>query len=388
MLNADLIREFVSPEAPPGRLWIGPKAHALYGRGWSSLFEQAEVRVADPAGGEWVGPATLLLAAEDLVGPDRGSLLELRRRALPGRIVVVGGSDHKEVLLDAINVWHAFRLLPKSAPPAALLDALRKAHSALAVDVATEVCAQTLYEECRRVDSKLEELRATQDRLLHAERLATVGRIAGALRGQTEALYRTLEGFTSLKSRMRELHPLAEHLECAAEAINSFGRLLDDLLALTDARVATTERQNELLDCLVERATRLFRYDPMARARRIHINCRSGALVGVDRYRLDHVLLNLLRNAAQATREREQIEVRTSRDDREAVIEVEDRGRGMSQETLDQIFTPFFSTKGREGLGLGLRLAKTTIEGQGGTLECTSTPGQGTCFRIRLPVAG
>jgi len=59
----------------------------------------------------------------------------------------------------------------------------------------------------------------------------------------------------------------------------------------------------------------------------------------------------------------------------------------MDPRTLEQIYTPFFSTKGINGAGLGLRLSKSAVERHGGKLQCISTPGEGTCFRIRIPLA-
>jgi signal transduction histidine kinase len=81
------------------------------------------------------------------------------------------------------------------------------------------------------------------------------------------------------------------------------------------------------------------------------------------------------------------VALRTSRDGGYGVIEVQDNGCGMTQETLNNLFTPFFTTKGKEGMGLGLRLAKSMVETHGGTIHCDSVHGQGTRFEIRLPVA-
>jgi signal transduction histidine kinase len=53
-----------------------------------------------------------------------------------------------------------------------------------------------------------------------------------------------------------------------------------------------------------------------------------------------------------------------------------------------RIFSPFFTTKGQGGMGLGLRMSRAAVERQGGSLECTSQLGRGSRFRIRLPSAG
>jgi signal transduction histidine kinase len=109
-------------------------------------------------------------------------------------------------------------------------------------------------------------------------------------------------------------------------------------------------------------------------------------VVYADRNRLRHALLNLLRNAAQATTPTDCLRVRTRREGTVARIEVEDTGEGMAPETMNRIFTPFFTTKGTSGMGLGLRLALATIEAHGGALDFTSVLGQGSVFRVSLPV--
>ncbi len=109
--------------------------------------------------------------------------------------------------------------------------------------------------------------------------------------------------------------------------------------------------------------------------------------VRVDTCRVIHVMLNLLRNAAQATPANGRVRLRSWREAAFGVIAVEDNGCGMDEKVLANLFTPFFTTKGKEGMGLGLRLAKAMVESHGGTIECRSVFGQGTRFEIRLPIA-
>jgi signal transduction histidine kinase len=383
-----LVQEFVANQRAPLRLWLGPSARSLCERFLREHFQrQAEIQPV-PSAGELRGPAVLVLAAEDLRDVRREALLDVARHALPGRPVVVGGSNRKETLLDAINVWHAFRVLPADVPRKAIAEAVRAAHEAMSLDLAIELAARQLRDECRRLGCAVEELRATQERLMHAERLTTVGRIVGTLLAHAREPLNTLESFKTAHVGTPVDDVLAVELQCATEGIDGFATLLKDMLDLTENRPIKAELRPEPLDPLVERAVSLFTHDPLARGRDIVSICRSNATVLADRPRLVHVLLNLLRNAAQATELGDRIEVLTRREDLRGVIEVRDFGHGMTPEVLERIFTPFFTTKGRAGMGLGLRLSRTAIEANNGTLECTSEPGQGTCFAIRLSVVG
>jgi len=102
----------------------------------------------------------------------------------------------------------------------------------------------------------------------------------------------------------------------------------------------------------------------------------DGALLG-------QCLAKLIKNAVEAMPEGGRVTVRAAMNGPSVAISVEDTGIGMSEETLDQIFNPFFSTK--RGYGLGLPLVKKTIEDCGGWVEAVSKPGQGSKISLFIP---
>ena len=104
---------------------------------------------------------------------------------------------------------------------------------------------------------------------------------------------------------------------------------------------------------------------------------------------INQVILNLLSNAAQATKDGEGIiTVRTGmRDAAHVTVEVADNGSGIPADVLPKIFDPFFTTKGvGKGTGLGLSICYKIVENHGGKLEVQSKPGAGTRFTVVLPV--
>ena len=108
---------------------------------------------------------------------------------------------------------------------------------------------------------------------------------------------------------------------------------------------------------------------------------------------IEQVLLNLLKNAAQAMivnppDRPSRITLRLRRDHRYAVIEVEDNGPGMDETIRRRVFEPFFTTK-EPGIGTGLGLSVSYMiitQNHKGLIEVASTPGTGTCFTVRLPL--
>jgi signal transduction histidine kinase len=101
-------------------------------------------------------------------------------------------------------------------------------------------------------------------------------------------------------------------------------------------------------------------------------------------------LINIIENAMDAcqrsqTQKQPEIGFRVEVNHSSVLFEISDNGVGMDNETLARIFTPFFSSKGSEGTGLGLFVANTIVQQHGGAVDVTSASGRGTVFRVKLP---
>jgi signal transduction histidine kinase len=106
---------------------------------------------------------------------------------------------------------------------------------------------------------------------------------------------------------------------------------------------------------------------------------------------LQQVLLNLIMNGLEAMEETAPEDRRLviwlrHGSDSEVLVGVRDAGVGIATDQLDQLFTPFFTTKAG-GLGLGLAITRSIVEAHGGKLWAESNPGRGTTFWLTLPVA-
>jgi PAS domain S-box-containing protein len=114
-------------------------------------------------------------------------------------------------------------------------------------------------------------------------------------------------------------------------------------------------------------------------------------VVPCDPTQISQVILNLLVNAFQAIestkREGGRIAIRTERQHEELLVEIADNGCGVQPENLSRLFDPFFTTKEvGEGTGLGLSITHQLVTAHGGRIDVDSQPGQGSCFRVYLPL--
>jgi signal transduction histidine kinase len=131
-------------------------------------------------------------------------------------------------------------------------------------------------------------------------------------------------------------------------------------------------------------------FEPAARAGKIRLRCECATdpgVIEVDHERILQVLTNLVGNALKFTPENGEIVIRMDRRGDDVCISVADSGCGIPPELLDKVFERYFQAKDgqRRGLGLGLFISKSIVEGHGGKIWVESAAGQGCTFHIRLP---
>jgi signal transduction histidine kinase len=334
-----------------------------------------------------VGPAVLVVRPADLRGPHRDKLFDLAHASKPGRPILYGGTGNREVLMDAINTWRIFRVVPEGPRAVLLADAIRKAHEALELACSLELGAADLRRDTDKLEGALRDLRASQEKTRHAERLATLGRITKSLIPVIANHLDALQDFNALvagDSARRDAR-LEELLGYAFTGIRSLHAMLDEIRSYAESRPEAYQLVTAELDELVRHAVAFSRYDPQAGHCRIVTQMKAKARVEVDAFRIHQVIINLVRNAVQATPDGGEVTVRTGATEDQLLIQVENSGEPIPPEIQAHLFEPFFTTKGEAGMGLGLSMCRATVERHGGTITCSSGPGQPTCFTIRLP---
>ena len=109
--------------------------------------------------------------------------------------------------------------------------------------------------------------------------------------------------------------------------------------------------------------------------------------IEADPNQLEQVLLNLLKNALEATEGKGKILVSSGTRDGQVWFAVQDTGKGMAEDVLEKIFHPFFTTK-HKGTGLGLAVINKIVTDHHGTITVDSVAGSGSTFTVRLPKKG
>lgn len=241
---------------------------------------------------------------------------------------------------------------------------------------------------------RLEQEKLKAERLLERhEKLATLGTLTAGIAHEIR------NPLTSLKAR---LYTLEKHLHAVPAArkdtdiitaeISRLERIVHD--ALSFARPAHPTLQPLAADVVLREIHGLMATSLESRAVQLVVEDDPGLLVRADSGHLKQVLINLVRNAADAIEGAGTITMRAraaratlNGQGTEAVIlEVSDTGKGIPPEVERRLFDPFFSTK-EGGTGLGLPMAARMMEQHGGRIEYQTCPGRGTTFGVVLPRA-
>jgi signal transduction histidine kinase len=139
------------------------------------------------------------------------------------------------------------------------------------------------------------------------------------------------------------------------------------------------------LDDIVRQAAENLAAEVPGAAARLRVETAPGVRLAGDRELLAQALLNVLKNALEASADAT-VRVGGLRSGKMVEVLVRDEGPGLPAESLDRIFEPFYTTK-EKGMGIGLYLTKRIIEAHSGTIRVLSRVGEGTEFRIALPGA-
>jgi PAS domain S-box-containing protein len=303
--------------------------------------------------------------------------------------------------------------------------------------VVRNITARKLVEEQRRrqqeeleerVRHATRELESRQAQLIQSEKLASLGQMAASIAheinnpvGYVSSNVSTLGAYTSVMRRLLELYVQVEET-LGAGAPDSVAELLDQARELrkeerleeilldmdellSDAREGITRirefiqdlktfvreetgaAQQADLNKLLQVTLRMLRHELKYKVQ-VRLDFGPLPLVRCFPTQLNQVFVNLLVNAAHAIEQRGEVHITTRREGNEALIRIKDTGKGMSQETLSKLFTPFFTTKpAGQGTGLGLSICYAIINRHKGRIEVESELGKGTTFTIRVPLS-
>lgn len=248
-----------------------------------------------------------------------------------------------------------------------------------------------------RLRSARRKRRHLQSADTHAGRLALVGEIAGSIAHQiSQPLSAILTNADAAESLLSQPQPPLEEIRRMLADIRRDDLRASDIVRHLHSLLKRRELQTTMIDLNEVAATALSLIQPVARKRLVTLRSSldpSLPPIHGDSIHLEQVLLNLMMNAMDAMASNTAngvgeriLHITTSRYDKySAAITVTDTGPGIAAAYRRQIFDSFFSTK-KEGMGLGLAIARTIVQAHGGEIWQEGTPAGGAVFKFTIPL--
>ncbi|MBL0674892.1 cache domain-containing protein [Aeromonas dhakensis] len=250
---------------------------------------------------------------------------------------------------------------------------------------------QSLEQKTAELEHHIHMLTQARQQLLISEKLAALGELcAGVAHEINNPLAVILGNVELMKLELGEAAaPVSEELALVLAQIERIRAITRSLLQYSRPGDYETAPVWQHLTPIIEESLTLVRSALRQQQVNLVADLKAQQPIEADRQQLLQVLINLLVNASHALGEQGQIRVesRDWLDDAGALqgaeVRVIDNGSGIEAAIIDKIFDPFFTTRAT-GTGLGLALSHRIISRWGGELLVDSTPGQGSCFTIRL----
>jgi signal transduction histidine kinase/pSer/pThr/pTyr-binding forkhead associated (FHA) protein len=232
------------------------------------------------------------------------------------------------------------------------------------------------------------QLLATQQRLIAAERLGVLGRLASGIAHEVKNHLGPFMLADMIANKYRDDEAIQDAAQLMLEAQQRIFDLVDELREFAGGVRSTATIAPTDLVAVVRGVVRFVGCDRTVNAHQIDVQVNTQPIVPMDAGRIRQVLINLIRNAAEASESsQDPIIITIDGDDEVAVVSVQDFGSGIAPDVQERIFEPFFTTKGDRGLGLGLDLSRQIVRAHGGSLTFATQPSLGTTFAMALPLA-
>ncbi len=294
-------------------------------------------------------------------------LFEIMRRKYPHtkRVMLTGYADSR-AMLSAINQGQVFYFVKKPWEQDEVFSILLRAIEAY--------------------DMSLSNI-ALQDRLVASDRCAMLGRSAARLAHEMGNQLCMLPLLELIEDEYSDKQDLVQMAGFARGTYERLVQIVDEVKAFVRFEHQQVVTQPLALAEVVHELLEFLRFERTLDVEQLEVVIEGEPWVRANRVKLQQVLINLLKNAAFAIKDKPNGRIRLSLARRDELVEiaVADNGCGMSPEVAEQIWEPFFTTKGEQGTGLGLEVSKSIVEGHGGTIACESSNGAGATFTIRLP---
>ncbi len=237
--------------------------------------------------------------------------------------------------------------------------------------------------------NKMDELRSTQQQLVHSTKLAAIGKLAANIAHEINNPLTSVLGYTSHLLRTLDVPEVSrQKLRLMEQETLRVRKIIRNLLDFSRQRTPW-KQPGDLLQPLKETVALLRGLAERSSVRIEEVYPDTPTIINMDHNEMKQVFINIMNNALHAMSQGGSLRICVVPvHEREIMVEFQDSGHGIPEEHLGKIFEPFFSTKEYgDGTGLGLSISERIVQGHGGRIDVESVVGRGTVVRLLLPAA-
>jgi signal transduction histidine kinase len=230
-----------------------------------------------------------------------------------------------------------------------------------------------------------DEIKSLKDQLVTKERLAVLGEVSAGIAHEFRNPMGVIAGYARLLLKSFDENDMRrEIVQGILKEIDEMNRVMEELLKFSKSEPIKKDSMD--ITKVIKDVIQSFAKTLINQGKKIEFALKDGIAIKADETLLRQAIRNLIQNALDAgDRVWINIEKGAYLNKEGVFIDIKDNGSGMSEDNLSKIFMPFYTTK-NGGSGIGLALAQKIIMGHGGNISVESKEGEGSLFRLFLPM--
>lgn len=221
-------------------------------------------------------------------------------------------------------------------------------------------------------------------KLIKAEKIQMVGHLAASISHEVRNPLTVSRGFIQLLSEDISAQSRKEYSEIALKELDRATEVINDYLTFAKPTLEKVEKIN--IHDEIQHAVNVI--TPLATMNGVEITLslleENQYFTKGEKKKFQQCLINILKNGIESMEDNGHLKIYQSYSNNMIKIDIQDEGRGMTQEQINRLGEPYFTTK-EKGTGLGMMVSYSIIKGMNGTIKVSSEYGKGTCFTLKLP---
>lgn len=228
------------------------------------------------------------------------------------------------------------------------------------------------------------EERMAKRQMLQDNKMIAIGQLAAGVAHEIRNPLGIIRNYCYVLKTMEDEEVRAKAIEEIERAVESSGSIINDLLDFS--RISPGRKEEIDVEQHVRSILALNESTMRSANIELSVVCEEPIRTYMAIEPFDMILLNLVKNAMDATPDSGKITITLTREEDRFTMTVADTGVGIDEDALDEIFNPFYTTKGNKGTGLGLYIVYNETEKLDGDIDVISRKGEGTTFFVHLPL--